>query len=49
MVFFTGPLAECMIETIDDSSNEKKYPPIKSHDHLLMKLNRTNKKIEENP
>lgn len=47
LVFFTGPLDECLIESIDEciseTSSEKKYPPIKSHDHLLMKLNRTNK------
>jgi hypothetical protein len=54
LVFFTGPLEESIIECIDDELIEAstpsikksfpKYPPIKSHDHLLEKLNRTNKR-----
>lgn len=44
LVIFSGPLAEAMIESLDQEkySEGKKYPPIKSHDHLLYKLNRTN-------
>jgi hypothetical protein len=52
IVFFTGPLENCLIESLDaavmrnvdkDSEEElKAYPPIRSGDHLLMKLNRTN-------
>jgi isopenicillin N synthase-like dioxygenase len=45
IVFFTGPLEECVIESIENisgSGEKKKYPPIKGGEHLLMKLNRTN-------
>ena len=49
LVFFTGPLDDCMVEPLAWlSTNESKqsipllYPPIRSYDHLLMKLNRTN-------
>jgi hypothetical protein len=51
IVFFTGPLEDCVIESLDpalmrnvDPSEvpNRKYPPIRSGDHLLMKLNRTN-------
>jgi isopenicillin N synthase-like dioxygenase len=45
IVFFTGPLEECVIECIENingSGEKKKYPPIKGGEHLLMKLNRTN-------
>ncbi len=47
LVFFTGPLAESVIESIEginDAESAPRYPPIKSHDHLLFKLNRTNKR-----
>ncbi|KAJ1430246.1 hypothetical protein B484DRAFT_448980 [Ochromonadaceae sp. CCMP2298] len=45
IVFFTGPLEDCTIEVLDLPGEPKqgpKYPPIRSGDHLLMKLNRTN-------
>jgi hypothetical protein len=51
IVFFTGPLEDCIVEALDPSlmrnvplsaMSATRYPPIRSGDHLLMKLNRTN-------
>jgi hypothetical protein len=60
IVFFTGPLDECIIRPLDlpslvtatvsgedegepgGSTLKVNYDPIRSLDHLLMKLNRTN-------
>lgn len=51
IVFFSGPLENCVIECIDPAlmkpevvgdRRERKYAPIRSGDHLLLKLNRTN-------
>lgn len=51
IVFFTGPLEDCLIESLDpavmrnvDKSQltDHRYPPIRSGDHLRMKLDRTN-------
>jgi isopenicillin N synthase-like dioxygenase len=55
IVFFTGPLENCLIESLDaavmrnvhvqangEGEPLKSYPPIRSGDHLLMKLNKTN-------
>lgn len=51
IVFFTGPLEDCIVETLDprlmrnvplSAMSATRYPPIRSGDHLLMKLNRTN-------
>jgi len=51
IVFFTGPLENCVIECIDPAlmkpaivgdTRNRKYAPIRSGDHLLLKLNRTN-------
>jgi hypothetical protein len=52
IVFFTGPLENCMIQSLDAAvmrsvegdglGQLKAYPPIRSGDHLLMKLNKTN-------
>ena len=50
IVFFTGPLEDCVINSLDPAlmrnvswnSAMKKYPPIRSGDHLLQKINKTN-------
>lgn len=58
IVFFTGPLDECIIRPLDlpslvtaatvsgedggEPGLKVNYDPIRSLDHLLMKLNRTN-------
>jgi isopenicillin N synthase-like dioxygenase len=52
LVFFTGPLEQCLIEPFaecckrnendGDSEESRRYPSILAGDHLLMKLNRTN-------
>ncbi len=51
IVFFSCPLEHCLIECIDPNLMKpevvgdmrvRKYAPIRSGDHLLMKLNRTN-------
>jgi len=51
IVFFSGPLEHCVIECIDPALMKpevvgdmrvRKYAPIRSGDHLMMKLNRTN-------
>ena len=51
IVFFSGPLEHCLIECIDPALMKpevvgdmrvRRYAPIRSGDHLLMKLNRTN-------
>ena len=51
IVFFSGPLENCVIECIDPALMKpevvgdtlvRKYAPIRSGDHLLLKLNRTN-------
>ena len=50
IVFFTGPLEDCVINSLDPAlmrnvswnSTMRKYPPIRSGDHLLQKINKTN-------
>lgn len=53
IVFFTGPIEDHVIEVLeccrsgDDEAVQRKYPPIRSGDHLLMKLNRTNLTVND--
>jgi isopenicillin N synthase-like dioxygenase len=47
IVFFSGPLDDCMVEPLAWLPQEEPKPPIlfpsiRSKDHLLMKINRTN-------
>lgn len=47
LVFFSGPLADSIVEVLDSPvvvgpDNPPKYEPIRSGDYLQMKLNRTN-------
>lgn len=53
IVFFSGPLDECVVSPLPLSSNpdhdeskdgkvEPKFAPIKSYDHFLLKINPTN-------
>ena len=47
IVFFSGPLEQCIIEPLDTPITRKRVDPtycepIKAIDHLLLKLNRTN-------
>ena len=50
IVFFTGPLEDCVIEgldpqemrNVDVTGMRERYPPMRAGDHLLMKIKKTN-------
>lgn len=50
IVFFTGPVEDCVIEgldpevmrNVDVAVMKGRYPPIRAGEHLMMKLNKTN-------